>query len=486
MKKNITALLLVILTITSICFISCNLLEFTEIQTGTEVNTTIFHGTSEDSFIESFENQTDIEISTTLSNETAEQGTDDSSTVAPPPATSEDHQGFRYTLQDDGTYCVSGYTYLPENIDYVIPSTHNNVPVTAIGESAFANATMTSIVISDSVTHIGANAFDYCLYLRSVDLPEGLTTIENGTFHNCQELSSVSIPSSVTVIGDWAFARCFNITTLAIPDGVTRIGKAAFHFCQALSSIHIPATVTSIGEDAFDRCIGMTDFTVAKENPVYHSASNCLIETAGKTLMTGFGNCTIPADGSITGIGEHAFFNLETLTEITIPDTVTYIGPLAFSGCEALTSVILSNSITEICDRAFSGCTNLTSISIPDSVTKLGSSVFSGSGLTSVTLPESITTIPSYTFANCRGLTSVSIPDHITAIEDRAFSDCINLISIVIPTSVTYIEGDAFHLSYNFSDIYYLGSEDEWKAIEKGPFWSHNTGHIHVHYNCAP
>ena len=85
-------------------------------------------------------------------------------------------------------------------------------------------------------------------------IPDGVTTIGDEAFCECESLTSVTIPDSVTSIGDEAFCRCWSLTSVTIPDGVTTIGNYAFLDCKALTSVTIPRSVTSIGEYAFGWC----------------------------------------------------------------------------------------------------------------------------------------------------------------------------------------------------------------------------------------
>ena len=113
----------------------------------------------------------------------------------------------------------------------------------------------------------------------------------------------------------------------------------AFSSCSSLTSVTIPDSVISIGEGAFLNCENLTEISVSKGNKKYHSAGNCLIETESKTLIAGCNNSVIPADGSVTSIGDMAFYNCSGLTSVTIGNNVTSIGGWAFRGCSGLTNI---------------------------------------------------------------------------------------------------------------------------------------------------
>ncbi len=117
---------------------------------------------------------------------------------------------------------------------------------------------------------------------------------------------------------------------------------------------------------------------VNSQNQVYHSNCNCLVHTASKTLLLGTHNASIPGDGSVTTLGDHALAYGKTLTEIVIPYYVTKLGAGCFSGCTELMSVTLLQSLEEISDEAFYGCEGIFQITIPKSVKRLGKRVFGG------------------------------------------------------------------------------------------------------------
>ena len=115
-------------------------------------------------------------------------------------------QGLAYVLSSDGTYYfVTGIGTCTDN-DVVIPSTHNSLPVTRIGDSAFSGReSLTSMIIPDSVTDIGVGAFANCSSLRSVEIPDSVTSVNIDVFENCTSLTiyceAESQPDTWT--GDW-------------------------------------------------------------------------------------------------------------------------------------------------------------------------------------------------------------------------------------------------------------------------------------------
>ena len=408
--------------------------------------------------------------------------------------------------------------------EYCTKLTSIKIPdsVTSIGNYAFLGcSSLTNITIPDRITSIGDGVFfdtlwynakpDGLIYINKVlygykgtmpsntkiDITPGTVCIADYAFHDCIGLTSVTIPDSVTSIGVSAFSLCTGLISVTIENGVTSIGDYAFFGCNGLTSFTIPDSVTSIGEDAFSLCKGLISVTIGNSvtSIGWNAFSDC----------TGLVSITIP--DSVTSIDSGVFSDCTGLTSITIPDSVTSIGWSAFSGCTCLTSVTIPNSVTSIGGFAFSGCTGLTSITIPDSVTSIGWRAFYNTpwynakrnGLIYInkvlyeykgTMPSNTiidiipgtVSISDYAFYDRTGLTSITIPDSVTSIGSYSFSKCTGLTSITIPASVAEISENAFE-STQLTDIYYRGTEKEWKNIN---ILNGNDPLFQATLHCAP
>ena len=341
------------------------------------------------------------------------------------------------------------------NLNIEIPSVHDGKPVTSIRHGAFSGrivfvgmggdgnvsqieVTIKSVTVPDSVTSIGWQAFYKCIGLESITLPDSIESIgelafdetayysdadnwENGVLYIGKYLINASpdiagnyeIKPGTLTIADGAIFCCNDLTGVILPESLRNIGYQAFGGCSNLASLNIPKGVKNIAGYAFIHCSRLEEISVAAGNSVYHSYGNCLIETQSKTLILGCANSEIPDDGSVTAIGECAFADCIELRTITIPEGIISIG-----------------------DGAFELCSNLTEIVIPNSVKSIG----------------------NYAFAECVTLKSVLITEKVTSIGAGAFQNC-------------------FFLRV----INYLGTKEQWEQLEKGEYWDSGTREYTVH-----
>ena len=271
-----------------------------------------------------------------------------------------------------------------------------------------------------TVTSIGDGSFYECTDLTSVAIPNSVTSIGKSAFSTCSKLSSIVIPNSVTSIGDYAFWKCTGLTSIKLPDYLVILGWAVFCDCTGLTSVILNNGLEVIGDSAF---------------------YNCNLE-----------NVEIPV--TVTTIGESAFACSE-LSSISLPSQVRTIKEKAFRWCENLSAISLPNGLANISDNLFEGCSKLSSITIPDGVISIGSSSFADcTDLTSIMFSNSVIYISGNAFARCCSLESVVIPNSINSIGERAFYGCDNLVSLTIGNSVDWIMNAAFANCPNLEDVY--------------------------------
>lgn len=130
---------------------------------------------------------------------------------------------------------------------------------------------------------------------------------------------------------------------------------------------------------------------------------------------------------TVTEIGNWAFKEWNTLTEVTLPNTVEIIGFQAFFKCSNLTKVIIPEGVRKIGQNAFNGCSQLTSITIPSTIENMNTAFSGNTALSHVTLTNGISEISYSAFEGCTGLTEVEIPSSVNKIRQDAFNGCTNL-----------------------------------------------------------
>jgi hypothetical protein len=289
--------------------------------------------------------------------------------------------------------------------------------------------------------------------------PWPATNVEKGYYSSDLIIPSELDGYTVTSIGENAFVFSSDATVLTIPDSVTSIGDNAFGYC-GLTSVTIPNNVVSIGSNPFRAC-PLPAIKVSDDHPVYAQIDGVLIDKQQKMLVSypsaRKGVYTVPDE--ILRIGERAFSGCDSLSSVTIPDSVTGIGIAAFCA-SSLTDVTLPNSVTSIETAVFLECKSLTSITIPDSVTNIGKRAFEEcENLTDVIIPESVTSIGSEAFSNCSSLSGLIIPASVTDIGDYAFSGCKNLTLTVQEGSYAEQYAKGNKIPYN-SDVDVNGVAD--------------------------
>ena len=398
----------------------------------------------------------------------------------------EGESDYTYNALDDGTIEIKGYSGSAENI--VIPAQIDGKSVTRIGNNAFEKSSAKEIVIPDSVTEIGSQAFSGCGKLTGVSIPNSVTTIRDRAFFDCNSLASITIPDSVTDIELQAFCNCTSLKSVTIPASVTDIGDEAFGYY-----------FNDIDESEIKKVDGFKINYVKNTYGHYYATKNgfsdedCLltIELNDGTLEISkyVGNsATYEIPGEIDGkkvirIGNSAFIDCTELTSVTIPDGVTDIRWRAFYNCVSLKSVTIPKSVTYIDSYAFGYYYDSDSFEtkkidgfkinyvkntyghmyalkngFTDEACLLTHELYDGTleiteyvgNSATYVIPSEIdgkrvTQIGYDAFNDCTELTSITIPDGVTCIGNSAFSYCTSLETVTIPNSVTQIYPRAFY-----------------------------------------
>ncbi len=295
---------------------------------------------------------------------------------------------------------------------------------------------ITSVTIANGVTTIGNYAFYACVKLSSVAIPSSVTSIGNSGFSSCTKLTSVNIPNSVTNIGIYAFNHCYSLISVTIPNGVTSIGEFTFNGCSSLTSMTIPNSVASIGVSAFRDCSALTD--------VYASWTGDAIPMVPSKI--------------------HAYDASQIKLHIPCGHADAYIAK------EWNTKFTLSDVASGTCGDnvqwTFESCNGTLTISGTGAMVHYWAYEdipwwnYRGS-IQRIVIEEGVTSIGNHAFVQCSNLTSVSLPNTLTAISFLAFGHCTSLPSLTIPSSVTSMAGMFIHNTPSLTDVYVSWTDDD-------------------------
>ena len=214
---------------------------------------------------------------------------------------------------------------------------------------------------SSTLNKIQADAFSGDDKLKSFVIPEKVTVLERGAFNGASGLETITFkqPATMTVIGEGAFQNAKALKRIELPSTVTTISKDAFNTCSSLTEVVIPASVTTIDATGFQECAKLEKFTVDKNNTVYSSVDGFLLSKDKKTLVS-----FPPAKANtyytmlpptIETIGKQAFYFVQALENVTIPEKVKKIEDFAFDRVGNLNTIAFlgKTPITDVAASAF-------------------------------------------------------------------------------------------------------------------------------------
>lgn len=292
--------------------------------------------------------------------------------------------------------------------------------ITAIAGEVFRDREgLREAVIAESVSYIGARAFDKTEWLRQ-RRKKNPFVIERGILLDAYECSGeVVIPQEVDRISGWAFANNLKLTAIRFTKHV-EIEEFAFRNCIYLQKViledgsaytlgslknidHLPPFIQKIARECYN-CFKMEEEVLAE------STGNI------EHLQLPFG---------ISVIGKGVFKDSNLLTDLRLNGEIKMIEDEAMYQCKWLKHIENTGSIERIGVRAFSGCIHLESVGSLEGLKELGARAFENCcSLKEITLPEGIKEIPDRAFYRCIALEHIKIPSTVESIADSAFLYC--------------------------------------------------------------
>ncbi|MCR4627715.1 MAG: leucine-rich repeat domain-containing protein, partial [Treponema sp.] len=367
-----------------------------------------------------------------------------------------------------GTYVLKvNYTYLgvTKEVNISLDCTTDGVAyglaqIEALPSSG-GSVTLTGTLTAADLTALNTAIKDRYDYSFRVDLDLSgvteLTEIPDEAFRDNDALRTVVLPEGITSIGEMAFYDCIALTTINLPDGLTEIGDSAFDACFNLTGVTIPDTITSIGGSAFEQC-----------------------KLTSVVLPEG-----------LTTVGNGAFGHMNTLQTITIPSTLTII-PMECFKFSHITTVNIPEGVEKIYYWAFWGCSELISINIPSTIDYIHAQAFDkNKKLEAINVAETNTVYKSIDgvvykynddgslsfahYPNGKGTSYVIPADaNVTSIETSFCywqNENNDIVELTIPVSVTNIKSEAFKSCNNLTTLNYSGTMAQWDAITKASNW---------------
>ncbi len=325
---------------------------------------------------------------------------------------------------------ISNLSYYPMR-SITLPDT-----VTSIGNSSFSACDqLEEITIPSGVTEISYSAFSSCKALKKVVLPDGITKIDRNAFSQCSSLVSLEFPGQLEYLGENAFNNCTSLEEVTLPENLELIESQAFHNCTALQHITLPAfqslktTVNewgletekdSLSLSAFDGCTSLSEFKIHSGSSCYSTVDGLLCNETGETLILvpqGLQADTYLLPGNITAINSNAFKGCSGIRKLCIPDSVTTLSEFAFAKMGSVEEIVLPDSLTILPSLLFDESSNLQRIHFPTSLRIIMDLAFCRTGFTELVIPDSVEKVDETAFTNMSSL------EHLTFGKQTRFCD---------------------------------------------------------------
>lgn len=329
--------------------------------------------------------------------------------------------------------------------------------LTNIGENAFSCCSgFNNITIPASVENIGSGAFSICFYLTEIIVDEGnqyYKSIDGALFDynvtnlilclNDPERSSYEIPVGVLTISDGAFDHCVFLDNIIIPNTVTTIANGAFERCN-VETINIPASVTSMAESTFEHCTELKEINVDTNNPYFSDIDGVLFNKAGTRLLQytlGSEEVSYTVPDGVTKIVSSAFqFNI--LETITLPSSLSSIEGNALNECTHLKEIVVDESNLHYSSNGGVLFNKAGTILYQYPRAKANPNYI---------VPNDVTNLGYHSFYEVSHLQNIYIPAGLNSISSSAFSDFFHsFLGTIYGESGSYAESYADSKDINF------------------------------------
>ena len=348
--------------------------------------------------------------------------------------------GYLFYIYDNVNYLVG---YIGSDTQLVLPKNFNGQNYEIYRNAFIYDENIESVVIPDSVTNIGASAFEGCINITTIVIPDSVKTIEPRAFYECRRLVSVTLGKGLTGIDIAAFGMCEKLSVVINNSDLVIEKESSDYGGVGYRAIDIKNGESGglINKDGYLFCVG--------------DEASCLVAYVGNDK-----DLILPQslNGQKYEIYKYAFRNNTKIESVVFSSGVTSIGEHAFSGCVNLKTVKVSNSITNISENAFYNCDKLSNIHIDDiaawcnieglanltNTEYFKTFYYDGKVLTNLVIPDGVTSIAEFAFGGNVCITSVIIPDSVETIMRSAFCECMVLVNVTIGKGLKTIDSGAF------------------------------------------
>lgn len=402
----------------------------------------------------------------------------------------------------NGSVTILSYKGTQEHL--MIPSVIDGLPVTAIADGAFAVVEeelpentdedteekappfqLKTLILPESITTIGEGILAGCKTLHSLetpllganqeskqslgylfgatrnednarDIPASLKclrisgewdTLPAYALFDCNDLICLSLPETLTVIEKYALFNCKSLKQIDGLDKIVTFGDRAMMDCAALQMITLGNNLQTVGFGAFEGCKSIRELTLpfVGRTRTENTYLGYLFGAAQPDFAKGFYPSRLERvilTNACQSLGNYAFFECESLKEITLPEGLTSVGVRAFYGCISLWSIKLPSTVTVVRELAFANCDALSSIDFGQGLTQIGINAFYNcDSLTEITLPQTLKSLPASCFAGCISLTKVDLGG-VVEVGAEAFRHCNAIAAVTANQEVDFGKGN--------------------------------------------